>query len=461
MDDRRDPRYRPFGDNLPIVAQRVRQAQAQQAVQSGEPPLRQVTELCRKQLRDRFTLAQLEAPTAGEKDDIRQLIREQISQFNFAAESKALPPLDGDAEVLSRQIMDSILGLGPLEPLLADPEVEDIYINGPREVVVVGPGGFAARDVAFESTGQLVEIVRRAAGMAGRQVDFQSPILDTQLPDSSRLNVVIEPVAAERGIYVTIRRHRLVATTMEDLLRLETVTPDCARFLEAAVRSYCAILVSGATASGKTNTINCLSAYFDPLEPKLVIEDTRELRVKGHNVRYLVTRPPSVEGSGEITQAQLGKAALRMRPRRIIFGEVRGAEAWDMVQMGNTGHDGIIAGVHANGPRDALERLVNLCRMAMNHLPEEVILREVVRAVMLIVHLRVDAHTGKRHVVELAEVSGRIEGITAIMQPLFRWHEGHLCYTGARPQPRLEEQLQRHGCDVRQLFAAMTAGGAP
>ena len=217
--------------------------------------------------------------------------------------------------------------------------------------------------------------------------------------------------------------------------------------------------MSGATATGKTNTINCLSSFFDPTEPKLVIEDTRELQLKGQNVRYLVTRPPSVEGTGEITQAQLGKAALRMRPRRIIFGEVRDAEAWDMVNMGNTGHDGLIAGVHANSPRDAVDRLVNLCRRAVDNIPEEVIVREVVRAIMLVVHLRFDPNTNKRHVVDIAEISGNMEGITPAMQSLFKWEDGQLRYQGGRAQKRLHQRLQTYGFDVDELFSGTQASG--
>jgi pilus assembly protein CpaF len=458
MNDRgtEDRRRYPAGE-LPIVGERVRKAQLNQVAESGDPPLKQLTEQCRLKLRSRYTLAELQNPAPAEKDQLLALIREEIVLFNHAAETNGRLSLEGDPDDLARRVMDSILGLGPLEALLADQAIEDIYINGPDEVIVVGPGGWERRPVRFESERQLADLISRAVTMAGRRVDFQSPIVDAQLPDGSRLNVVIAPVAAGRAPYVTIRRHRLVATTMEDLLRLETVSPDCARFLEAAVRSYVSILVTGATGTGKTNTINCLSSYFDPMEPKLVIEDTRELQVKGQNVRYMVTRPPSVEGTGEITQAQLGKAALRMRPRRIVFGEVRDAEAWDMVNMGNTGHDGLIAGVHANNPRDAIDRLVNLCRRAVAAIPEEVILREVVRAVILVVHLRIAPHTQKRHVVEVAEVSGQVEGMTALMQPLFKWHQGQLCYTGARPQPRLETQLVAHGCDPRQLFAGMAS----
>ena len=457
MRDQR-PRRRP-GGNLPIIHERVKQSLAARAAQSDTPPYQQQLESCRARIGKTYTQAQLERPTTGEKQDILALIREAIGRFNQQAESSGQPQLEEALDGLAQQMMDSILGLGSLEPLLADPSIEDIYINGPDEVLVVSEGELQLRQTRFESGQHLMDVINRAVAGSGRRLDFSSPIVDAQLPDGSRLNAVISPIAAERGPYVTIRRHRLVATTMDDLLRLETITPDAARFLEAAVKSYTSLLVSGATATGKTNTINCLSSFFDPTEPKLVIEDTRELQLKGQNVRYLVTRPPSVEGTGEITQAQLGKAALRMRPRRIIFGEVRDAEAWDMVNMGNTGHDGLIAGVHANSPRDAVDRLVNLCRRAVDNIPEEVIVREVVRAITLVVHLRFDPGTNKRHVVDIAEISGNMEGITPAMQSLFKWQGGQLRYQGGRAQKRLHQRLQTYGFDVDELFSGPQASG--
>jgi len=448
-----------FGGELPIVSQRVQEAMSAEAARGEGAPYDIVMGQVREKVRQALTPAQLERPTGEDKGLVLRLILEEIERFNRHAESYGRPTLPGDREEVARQMLYAILGLGPLEPLLEDETIEDIYINGPNEVIVTGEGGVEVRAVDFGTPEMLMEILNRALAATGRRLDFQSPTVDAQLSDGSRLHAAIAPIA-EPWPLVTIRRHRLVATTMEDLIRLETVTPEAARFLEAAVKSYCSILVCGATASGKTNTINCLSSYFDPMEAKLVIEDTRELQLKGHNVRYLVTRPPSVEGRGEITQADLVKQALRMRPRRIVFGEVRGAEAWDMCNAGNTGHDGLIAGVHANNPRDAVERIATLARRGVQNVPEEIILREVVRAFMLVVHQEFDHATGRRHVREIAEITGNVEGLNAVIQPIFRWEGEGLRWSGNRPYPRLQEQLVKGGYDYDALFEGVEPGGS-
>ena len=441
-----------IGGELPLVGQRIRDMQSAQAAREEGTPQQIVMAQVREKLRETLTPAQLERPSGADKAAALQMIRDEIERFNRHAESYGRPVLEGDLESIAQQMLYSILGLGPLEPLLEDETIEDIYINGPQEVIITGDKGVQVRQVDFGTSEELMEILNRALAPSGRRLDFQSPTVDAQLSDGSRLHAVIKPIAQPWPL-VTIRRHRLVASTMEDLIRLETITPLAARFMEAAVRSYTSILVCGATASGKTNTINCFSSYFDEMEAKLVIEDTRELHLRGHNVRYLVTRPPSVEGTGAINQAHLVKQALRMRPRRIIFGEVRDAEAWDMCNAGNTGHDGMIAGVHANNPRDGIDRVATLARRGVENVPEEVILREVVRAIMLVVHQEFDHATGKRHIKQIAEVTGNVEGSNAVIQPIFDWRNGALQWTGNRPYPRLATRLKDHGYDYDVIFA--------
>ena len=449
--------YEDFiGGELPLMAERIQTQQAFDNISKDGDPLDLVTQQVREVLRKTFSSAELEAANQETKTRAARLIRETIERFNDVASSYSRPILAGNIDNTTTKILNSVLGLGPLEPFLADETLEEIMINGakpPHNVLITGEDGKQALDIDFGSTTALMDLLNRMLAPSGRRIDFSSPFVDAQLSDKSRLHAVIEPIA-DPPVIITIRRHRIVATTMDDLIRLETVTPQAAEFLEAVIRSSVSMLVAGATASGKTNTINCLSTFFNPMDSILVIEDTRELQFKGKNIRYLTTRPPSPEGKGGVTQADLVKQALRMRPDRIVFGEVRDREAWDMCNAGNTGHDGMLAGVHANSTRDAIDRIKTLSMRAFgDKAPEELVLREAVRAFMLVIYQERDHFTGKRHIREIAEVTGNIEGGNAVVQPLFEWKAGGLQWTGSRPYPRLAKRLERHGYAYEKIFA--------
>ncbi len=325
--------------------------------------------------------------------------------------------VDAEAAVLSdsrrERIADLILrdtvGLGPLEELLADPQVEEVMVNGHESVYVERRGRIERSEVCFESEQQLRDAIERILAPVGRRVDELSPMADARLADGSRVNVVIPPLAVD-GPALSVRRFSATRPGPDELLANGTLTPELHDLLRIAVRERRSVLVSGGTGSGKTTLLNALSAWIDPADRVVTIEDAAELRLRQPHVVRLESRPASVESRGEVSIRDLVRNALRMRPDRIVIGEVRGAEALDLLTALNTGHEGVLSTVHANSPEDALRRLETLALMAGVGLPHEAIREQIARGVGVVVHMA-RASGGERRVTELAEVVRAAAGV--------------------------------------------------
>ncbi len=328
---------------------------------------------------------------------------ERIDQeVRALVDAEAAPLSDHVREELGTRILRLAGGLGPLQALLADPEVEEVMVNGPREVWVERGGLLARTEVAFGSDAELMHAIEGILAPLGRRVDEGSPLCDARLPDGSRVNVVIPPLSLS-GPCLTIRRFRPSGFSLEDLVAGGTLPDSLRSYLVDAVGRRAAILVSGGTGSGKTTTLGAISGAISEGERIVTIEDAAELRLRQRHVVRLETRPANLEGRGEVTIRQLVRNALRMRPDRIIVGEVRGAEALDMLLALNTGHSGSLSTVHANSPADALRRLEVLALMAGLGLPHEAVREQVAGAIDLVVHQQRSA-TGERRIQALAEV---------------------------------------------------------
>ncbi|HET9152841.1 MAG TPA: CpaF family protein [Solirubrobacterales bacterium] len=316
-------------------------------------------------------------------------------------EQAAVLPAAAREELAARIVRDSV-GLGPLEVLLADPAVEEVMVNGPARVYVERRGLLEETDVRFESEEDLRNAIERILAPLGRRIDELSPMVDARLADGSRVNVVIPPLALD-GPALSIRRFGANRPCPERLVELGTLSEEQRRLLEAAVAARRSVLVSGGTGSGKTTLLNALSSFIAPGERVVTIEDAAELRLQQPHVVRLESRPAGVEGRGEVTIRDLLRNALRMRPDRIVIGEVRGIEALDLLAALNTGHDGALSTVHANSPRDALSRLETLALMAGVGLPHAAVAEQVRRGIDLVVHLQRQPD-GSRRVTEIAEV---------------------------------------------------------
>ena len=334
------------------------------------------------------------------------------------SEAAALP--DADREALAARVVRLATGLGPLEPLLSDPSVDEVMVNGPGEVWVERAGRIEPTAVRFAGEAELIHSIERILAPLGRRVDEASPLCDARLPDGSRVNVVIPPLAL-CGPCLTIRRFRRHGFSLDDLVDGGTLPAPLAEFLAGAVRARAAILVSGGTGSGKTTTLNALSGAIPDGERIVTIEDAAELRLRQRHVVRLEARPANVEGRGEVTIRTLVANALRMRPDRIVVGEVRGPEALDMLQALNTGHEGSLTTVHANSPQDALRRLETLALMAGVGLPHAAVREQVASAIDLVVHQARSAD-GSRRVESVAEVV-RAAGGTGTRE-LYRLRDG-------------------------------------
>jgi pilus assembly protein CpaF len=375
--------------------------------------------------------------------------REVESLLNDLVEAAGLPlPRMERARLLEAVIAD-VLAFGPIEPLLRDPTVSEIMINGPFQVWVERGGVLSRTDVRFEDDEHVRRIIDRIIAPLGRRCDEASPMVDARLPDGSRVNAIIPPLSLV-GPVVTIRKFARDLLTMEHLVRLGSITPEVANFLSACVAGRLNIIVSGGTGSGKTTLLNILSAYVPNNERVITIEDAAELQLRQEHVITLEKRPASVEGRGEVTIRDLVINALRMRPDRLIVGEVRGPEALDMLQAMNTGHDGSMTTLHSNSPRDTLARLETTVLMAGFDLPHRAIREQIASAVDLIVHQE-RMPDGTRKVVRVAEVQG-MEQQTIVMQDVFAFQQtgtdgtrvvGRLAPTGIRP--KVLEKLSRNG----------------
>lgn len=368
-----------------------------------------------------------------------------------------LPTAERDAMV--REIMDEIYGFGPIEPLMNDPDVSDVLINGPDSVFIERNGLLERTDIRFANDEHLVHFIQRLVGRAGRRIDEVSPMVDAKLPDGSRLNAVIPPLAL-RGPTVSIRRFKSRGVTFEDMVRTASLTPEMADFMVACVRGRMNVVVSGGTGAGKTTMLNNISRFIPETERVITIEQTAELQLQQRDVVALETRPPNVEGRGEISQRDLLKNSLRMRPDRIIVGEARGGEVLDMLQAMNTGHDGSMSTVHANDTRDALDRMELMIALSGVELPTVVARQYIASAVQILIHMS-RLSTGERKVMRISELCGCQDG-TYQIEDIFVYRmsgvdasgraRGAFYATGYEPQAL--KRLASRGCDVPSLMFA-------
>lgn len=354
-----------------------------------------------------------------------------------------------DRERLIEEILDETLGFGPLEPLLKDPTVSEIMVNGPRKIYVERRGKIEKSEVVFRDNDHLLQIIDRIVSKVGRRVDETSPLCDARLPDGSRVNAVIPPIALD-GASLSIRRFGTNPLKLEDLLNYKAFTPEMAMLLEGAIKARLNVLISGGTGSGKTTLLNTLSAFIPGDERLVTIEDAAELQLQQDHVVRLETRPPNIEGKGAIHTRDLVKNALRMRPDRIIVGECRGGEALDMLQAMNTGHAGSMTTLHSNSPRDALSRLETMVLMAGADLPIKAMRQQMASAVDMIIQIN-RLQGGPRKMTSITEVMNMEQDII-IMQEVFRFRQlgvdqngrahGQFEATGVRPSfvPRLEQK---------------------
>jgi pilus assembly protein CpaF len=358
-----------------------------------------------------------------------------------------------ERERLVNEVLDETFGLGPLEPLMRDPTITDVLINGAKVVYVERHGRLEKTNIAFHDDRHLLQIVQRIASRVGRRVDETSPMVDARLPDGSRVNAIIPPLALD-GPLVSIRRFGAKPLLINDLLQLKAFTPDMMTFLAACVKARVNMVISGGTGSGKTTLLNALSSFIPHGERLATIEDAAELRLQQPHLARMETRPPNIEGSGTVSTRDLVRNALRMRPDRIIVGECRGAEALDMLQAMNTGHEGSLTTIHANDTRDALSRLEMMVGMAGFDMPMWIIRRQIASAIQIVVQVA-RLTGGVRKLVKISEITG-MEGEVMSMHDLFGYKQtgvdddgvaqGYFFATGIRP--KCLERLEVSGARV-------------
>ncbi len=377
-------------------------------------------------------------------------VRQQVEEiFNTILDSENIVLSRSERARLFESIAADILGFGPLQELLNDPEISEIMVNGPKKVYVEKRGKIQLTDVTFVDEQHVLRVIDRIVAPLGRRIDESSPMVDARLPDGSRVNAVIRPIAL-CGPTISIRKFRKEGITIDDLIRFGSLTREMAEFLAACVRASLNIVVSGGTGSGKTTMLNVLSSFIPDDERIITVENAAELQLRQEHVVPLESRPPNVEGKGEISIRDLVINTLRMRPERIVVGECRGGEALEMLQAMNTGHDGSMTTLHANSPRDAIARIETMCLMAGMDLPVRAIREQIASAVNLIVQLA-RLKDGSRKVIYITEVQG-MEGDVVVLSDIFVFEQqgldergkiiGQLKPTGIRPRfiDRFEER---------------------
>jgi pilus assembly protein CpaF len=389
-------------------------------------------------LLDRLDLSVLETLTPEKLRHEIAVLVERLLQEEQAAINEA------ERTTLIRDIQHEMLGFGPLELLMADPLVSDILVNSWQQIYVERRGKLELSNVTFTDEKHLLRIIDKIVSLVGRRIDESSPMVDARLPDGSRVNAVIPPVAID-GPMMSIRRFAHVPLKMDNLVeQLKTLTPEMAQLLNGLVRSKVNMLISGGTGAGKTTLLNILSGYIPEAERVVTIEDAAELQMQQPHVVRMETRPPNIEGSGEVTQRSLVRNALRMRPDRIVIGEVRGAEAFDMLQAMNTGHEGSLTTIHANTPRDAMARLENMIGMANLNMPHKAARQQIASAITVVVQV-LRMIDGKRKVTSIQEITG-MEGDVITMQEIFSFRQ-----TGIEENGAVQGYFQASG--VRPKFA--------
>jgi pilus assembly protein CpaF len=376
-----------------------------------------------------------------EEGVLRQEIRKLVERI-LLEEKNPIPLNYNEREQLLREIQDEVLGLGPLEPFMQDPTISDVLVNTYKQIYVERFGKLEITEARFKDDRHLRRIIDKIVSAVGRRIDESCPMVDARLADGSRVNAIIPPLALD-GPILSIRRFAVEPLELDDLLTLKSVTPEIGELLKDIVRARLNILISGGTGTGKTTLLNVLSRFVPSTERIVTIEDSAELQLKQEHVVRLETRPPNIEGKGEVTQRDLVRNSLRMRPDRIIVGEVRGGEVIDMFQAMNTGHDGSLSTIHANSPRDALMRLETLVALTGLSIPSSFIRKYVSSALEIIIHLSrlVD---GSRKVVSFQEITG-MEGDTITLQEIFAFEQ-----TGVDTNGRVRGRFRAKG--IRPKF---------
>ncbi|MFC6688512.1 CpaF family protein [Jhaorihella thermophila] len=400
-----------------------------------------------RELLENLNLSALEH--ASEKE-----LRAEISSIaNEILEQKGIVLNREDRQQLNKELYDEVTGLGPLEPLLADETISDILVNGPHQIFVERFGKLELSDVTFKDEKHLLRIIDKIVSAVGRRVDESNPYVDARLADGSRFNAMVPPIAVD-GSLVSIRKFKKDKLGIDDLVKFGAFTEEMAAYLQAAVATRLNIIVSGGTGSGKTTTLNALSSFIDNAERILTVEDTAELQLQQIHVGRMETRPPNVEGKGEVTARDCIKNALRMRPDRIIVGETRGEEVIDMLQAMNTGHDGSMTTIHANNARDAISRLENMIAMSGIEMPIKAVRSQIASAVNVIVQAS-RLQDGSRRMTSITEITG-MEGDVISMQEIFKFQRvgltpdnkiiGHFTATGVRSH--YSERFRMWGYDL-------------
>ncbi|HUR37727.1 MAG TPA: CpaF family protein [Terriglobales bacterium] len=406
-----------------------------------------------RKILDRLDLEKLSRTNeAAGRDEVLAIIKQSVT-------SESIPLSFAEREKLSREILAEIFGLGPLETLLIDPGISDILVNRYDQVYIERAGLLERTSLCFKDESHLRQIIDRIVSRVGRRVDESSPMVDARLPDGSRVNAIIPPLALD-GSCLSIRRFGRDPLTDRHLLENETLTREMLEVLAALVLARLNVLISGGTGAGKTTLLNVLSQYIPDTERIVTIEDAAELQLRQDHVVRLETRPPNIEGQGAVRQRQLLINSLRMRPDRIIVGEVRGEEAFDMLQAMNTGHEGSLTTVHANSPRDALSRVENMVSMANLNIPDRAVRQQIASALNVVIQVS-RLSDGRRKIVSIAEITG-MEGDVVTMQEIFTFEKqgiengkirGVFRPTGIRP--RFADRLMAAGIRLRtSLFGS-------
>ncbi|HXA03732.1 MAG TPA: CpaF family protein [Bryobacteraceae bacterium] len=398
-----------------------------------------------RKILDRLDLEKLGRSTGDSaREEVLVLIRSSVN-------SEAVPLSFAEREKLSREILDEIFGLGPLEPLLKDPTISDILVNRFDRVYVERAGKLEITGLSFKDNQHLMQIIDRIVSRIGRRVDESSPMVDARLQDGSRVNAIIPPLALD-GACLSIRRFGRDPITARNMLDNKTLTEPMLELLSAVVKGRLNVIISGGTGAGKTTVLNVLSGYIPNSERIVTIEDAAELQLKQEHIVRLETRPPNIEGKGSVRMRQLVINSLRMRPDRIVVGEVRGEEAFDMLQAMNTGHEGSLTTVHANSPRDALARIENMVSMANLNIPERAIRHQIANAVHAVVQVA-RLSDGSRKVLTISEVTG-MEGDMIALQDIFVFERTGIDESGkvrgvfhsTGLPPHFAERLATAGC---------------
>jgi pilus assembly protein CpaF len=433
---------------------RLHESQADRPVAKRDPVLDELRQKIHQNLIDEL------GPVLYDKRlSMEELQRKVQEQLHAALGLEKRPLSASDRAQLLQDISDDVLGYGPIEKFLKDPDVTEVMVNGPSSIYVERHGKLEMAPASFVDEAHVRRIIDKIVGQVGRRIDEATPMVDARLPDGSRVNAVVHPLAVG-GPFLTVRKFATDALAVSDLIRFGTMSPSAATFFDACVRGRLNIVVSGGTGTGKTTTLNVLSSFIPPENRIVTIEDAKELQLLQEHVLSLEARPPNIEGRGEVSIRDLMRNALRMRPDRIVVGECRSGEALDMLQAMNTGHDGSLTTVHANSPRDALSRIETMTLMSGFDLPVRAIREQMASALDLVIHLG-RLRDGSRRITHVTEVQG-MEGDVIVTQDVFLFDfgmgvdaegrfQGHLKATGLRP--KFAEKLADFGIALdEELF---------